>query len=147
MNARVLGLICIPILLFLLAFHSARTYPVLSLNDCMEDPDAYDEQIVSWYNEPMIGEIYNDGFLLVQGQGPSIRVLADTAGLIPGKFIGMVSVFHEEGYLESKKLVVARNRRYKIWLSVIPVFIVGFLLLKTIRINWKKGNLELKDDA
>jgi len=147
MKTRIIGLIGIPILLILLAFYSASKYPTLSLNECLQNPEAYDGCTLSWFNEPMIGEIHDDGFLLIQGQGPSIRVIADTTGLIVNKFIGMTAVFHKEGYLESKKLVVARNRRYKIWLSVLPVLLVGFMMIRTIRIDWKNKCLELKKDA
>jgi len=130
-----------------LGYYNTRTSPWISVADCLEDPEAYDGKLVTRYREPLIGEIFADGFQLIQKNAPSIRVYADTTGLISGKFVGMRAVFHKQGYIEVRSLHVAKRRRYKIWISVLPVFLVGFLCLKTFRWNQKTHCVELRTNA
>ena len=139
------------ILLFLiicgLGYYNTQTNPWISVEQCLNDPSGYDGKLVTRYREPLIGEIYKDGFQLIQKKAPSIRVYADTTGLISGKFVGMRAVFHKEGYLEVQSIHVAKRRRYKIWISVLPVFFVGFMVFKTFRWNRKIHCVELRKNA
>ncbi len=95
----------------------------------------------------MIGEFYGDGFLLLQKNRPSMRVVCDTTGLMKNHYIGLSAIYHKEGYLEADSIIVARRRRSKIWLSVIPVILIAGLLLRDFRFDRKRFQLELKDHA
>ena len=69
------------------------------------------------------------------------------ASLKEGEFVGMRAIFHREGYLEAVALHVAKRRREKIWISVLPVFLVGFLFIRNFRFNLKSFQIELRKHA
>jgi hypothetical protein len=133
--------------LFSLSYFSVHHHPWISVTDCLKNPDKYNGVVVTNYFEPTIGKIYADGFNLLQKHNPSIRVDADTTGLIKGEYVGLKAIFHKAGYLKAVDLVVARKRREKIWISVIPTILIGFLLLRYFRLNWKPFQIELKKHA
>jgi hypothetical protein len=114
---------------------------------CQKNPKIYDGHTVTSFSEPRIGQIYSDGFQLIQKDSPPIRVLADTAGLETGEFVGLKAVFHDEGYLTAVSIHVAHYRRSKIWISVIPAVIVLFFMIRYFRLNIKKYQIELRSDA
>jgi hypothetical protein len=130
-----------------LSYYGKFHHPWLDLKTCRENPAQYHGQLVTSFDEPQIGPINSDGFQLIQKQSPPIRVLADTTGLVSGEFVGLTAIFHQEGYLKVISLHVARKRRSKIWLSVIPALFVGVLILRHYRFNWKKREIQLKEYA
>ena len=133
MKTRILVIVLSLTLLILLCIHFAHHNPWLSLNQCLENPKLHDGRTVTRFREPRIAEIHTEGFLLKQKSGKSIPVIADTTGLIPGKYIGLVAVFHKEGYLEAVHLKVSQNRRYKIGLSILPALLVLALFFRFFR--------------
>ena len=133
--------------LFGLCFWGRYFHPWIDTTQCDRNPATCDGLLVIHFSEPMIGEIYKDGFLLLQKNKQPIRVRSDTTGLIPGEFIGLSAIYHREGYLETVSLEIARNRRYKIWLSVIPLGIVIFALIRCFRINLNPFQIELRTHA
>ena len=147
MKKRLLYIFLLLLGLFSLSYFSVHHHPWISVSDCLEDPGQYDGAVVTSYHEPTIGKIYSDGFDLLQKHHPSIRVYADTTGLIKGEYVGLKAIFYKEGYLKSVELVVASKRRKKIWISVLPVILIGFLLLKYFRLNLKSFQVELKKHA
>jgi hypothetical protein len=144
MTMRTIGMLLLLSAVLGLCIYNARTNPWISVSDCLEDPEAYDGKMVARYREPMIGEIFPDGFRLLQKQAPSIRVFSDTTGLVSGEFVGMRAIFHKQGYLEAISIHVAKRRRHKIGISVVPVFFIGFLLWKYFNWNRKKRWIEVK---
>ncbi len=145
-------LLQIGILLACLAFLSwfgHRHLPWLDLNTCMADPERYDGALVEDFREPLIAAVYQDGFLLQQKNGPSIRVQADTAGLglRKGAYVGLRARYHREGYLEALSLNVAEGRRRKIYLSLIPLLLLLPLLAWRFRWNVRGWYLEPRDNA
>ncbi len=133
--------------LFSLSYFSVHDHPWISVADCLGNPEKYDGTVITSYYEPKIGEIYTDGFELLQKHYPSIRVYADTTGLIQGEYVGLKAIFYEEGYLKAVDLIIAKKRREKIWISVLPTILIGILLLKYFRLNWKPLQIELKKHA
>jgi hypothetical protein len=131
----------------MLSYYSAFYHPWITLNECLDDPVKYDGYTITSFKEPMIGNIYSDGFQLILKDGNSIRVYCDTTGLISREYIGLIAVFHQEGYLVAKDLMIARNRRHKIWLSIIPVLFVCILLFNFYRFNLKKFLIESRSNA
>ena len=134
-------------LILSLCFYNARTNPWISISQCLENPEAYHGKVVTRYREPIIGKIFPDGFLLLQKQGPSIRVIADTTSLKNGEFIGMHAIFHKEGYLEAVALHVAKRRREKMWVSVFPVILIGMMFVRYFRFNIKNMEIGFKEYA
>ena len=135
------------ILTGILCYYSARCHPWTDLKSCLNDPEAFDLRVVEQFDEPVIGKLLPDGFMLHHRQGPPVRVYADTTGLVQGEYIGMKAVFHREGYLEALSLRVARNRRYKIGLSMIPVIIIGILFIRVFRWDTHSVHWEERADA
>ena len=130
MKFRIPIIISLLTTLILLCIHFAHHNPWLSLDACLKAPDFYDGQLVTSFREPLISEIYEDGFLLTQKAGQSIKVVTDTSGLILNKYIGLTATFHKEGYLKAVHLRVSENRRYKIVLSVLPALLVAGLFFR-----------------
>ncbi len=147
MKKRLLYIFLLLLGIFSLSYFTVHHHPWISVADCLEDPEKYDGAVVTSYHEPTIGKIYSDGFDLLQKHHPSIRVYADTTGLIEGEYVGLKAVFQKEGYLKAVELVVARKRREKIWISILPVILIGILLLKYFRLNIKPVQIELKKHA
>ena len=147
MSKRSLLLSLLFILLICLSFYGKYHHPWLNLQNCLDNPQEYDGHLITSYSEPMIGRIYSDGFQLIQKNLPSIEVISDTTGLIQGKYVGLKAVFHKEGYLTAVSIRVAYKRKYKIWISVIPVLLVGLFLMRNFHFNRKKFQIGLKNDA
>ena len=134
-------------MMILLSFYGARHHPWIHIKDCLQDPVQYDGKLVTDFSEPMIGEIYADGFTLLQKQVPPIRIYSDTTGLIQGEYVGLRGIFHKEGYITASIVGIAKNRKEKIWISVLPVFFVGILFIRQYRFNINKCQIELKEHA
>jgi hypothetical protein len=130
-----------------LCVRSAFFHPWLSLKACMDHPLIHDGRRVTQFREPKIGTIFADGFLLNQKRGSSIRVFCDTTGLVQGDYVGITGVFHKEGYLDGAVLQIARERREKIAISIIPAVVVCFIFIWQFRWNWRKCLLEPKKRA
>lgn len=130
-----------------LSYYSSHFNPWLTLDECIQNPDQNDGCMVNSFREPMICQLFNDGFILRQSHGPSIRILCDTTNLTVGEYIGLKGIFHKEGYIEATAIQIAENRRYKIWLSTLPVLVIGFLFFKYFHFNLKIFQIELRENA
>jgi len=147
MKTRLFYIFLLLLGLISLSYFSVYHHPWISVSDCLKYPENYDGAIVTSYYEPTIGKIYPDGFKLLQKNNPAIRVYSDTTGLIQGEYIGLKAIFQKEGYLKAVELIVAKKRREKIWISVLPVILIVFLLLKYFCLNIKSFQVELKQHA
>jgi hypothetical protein len=147
MNRRPIYIFLLLSGLAFLSYFSIHIHPWISVADCLENPTKYDKVVVTSYYEPTIGKLHPDGFDLLQKRNPSIRVYSDTAGLSEGEYIGLKAVFHKEGYLKAIDLVVAKKRREKIWISILPTILIGMLLVKYFRFDPKRFQIELKKHA
>jgi hypothetical protein len=149
MKYRLIIMFLFILLLTALSIYGAKYHPWTNVNQCLTNPEYYHGEVVTHYREPMIGDIYSDGFLLLQRHGPSVRVYADTTGkgLIKGKYIGLVARFHKEGYLEAIRIGVSLRRKTKIWVSILPVLLIGTLFLVCFRWNKLTLSFELRSHA
>lgn len=145
MTKRSISIVILLLIISLLCIYTGWTHPWLNIKECLQNPKRYDGDLITEYWEAQIGEIYSDGFQLIQRHSPSIRVYCDTSGLKTGEYVGLRAHFNKEGYLTTKKVFVATNRRYKIWLSVIPVLIIFFLFIDHFRFNLKKFQFQMKE--
>ncbi|MDP8235721.1 MAG: hypothetical protein P9M08_05015 [Candidatus Erginobacter occultus] len=152
-SVKILGIL----LLFpSLAWYSNRENRFLSFAECMRDPTRYQGAEVSNFLEPRILDVDDRRLLISQPDGPlEIRIPkgfdgvfpegAEIAELKPGDSLEAVTVFRLPGYLELKAIRGAPLRRLKIVLSILPVLLVGFILLRTVR--WRKGFLVILPDT
>lgn len=147
MKKRWVYILITTVIIILLCIFYKYHVPRISVAECLQNPETYEGCMITEYWEPKIGSIYSDGFLLQQRHAPSIRVYCDTSGLISGEFVGLRAFFHKEGHLQAVRAGVARNRKYKIWLSAIPVLFIGFFFFRYFRINIKNFQIELKENA
>ena len=97
-------------------------HPFVSLQMCLQDPQKYDGTTISVGNEAVVNEVFPDGFTLTQ-MGKNVRVFGSNK-VTPGDFITVPAVFHKPGWLEAQQIKVAKKRRAKIWLSVIPALAI-----------------------
>ncbi len=104
---------------------------------CLRDPLRYDRQEIGVGTEAKVVEIFPGGFML-QEMGRTIRVEGNSLNALPGDFVRLRAVFHKEGYLELKHLYVAKGRRLKIVISILPALLVLFLILKSYKFNWRR---------
>lgn len=153
---RIIKILGISLLLIFLAWYSNRQNQFLTLADCLRDPARYDGAEVSCFLEPRILEVQESYLLLSQPDGPlKIQIPEEFDGIFPegteisdlkpGDSLEAITVFRREGYLELKAIRGAPLRRLKILVSIIPVLIVGFILLRTVR--WREGFLVMPADA
>jgi hypothetical protein len=147
MKKRSIALILLILSILTAATYTAYHHPWIKTSDCLKAPEAHDGRLVTRYEEPVVGHIYADGFQLLQKNEPSIRVYSDTTGLRSGEYISLTATFHREGYLRAVSFRIARHRRYKIWLSVLPVILIGLGLLHYYRIQWNPFQIELREHA
>lgn len=125
----------------------AQNSPWLLLEEARADPVRYDNATVNMFLYPKIGEIYSDGFLLTERGGRSIRVYCDTTGLIEDKWVGLEAVYHKEGYLIARTVKVAKNRGYKVYFSLLPVFLIGILGVRRFTWDWQTRTIRLRTHA
>lgn len=135
------------ILLGLLMAHSRFCHPWLSLGKCMTNPEKYDQHIVTHFKEPRIGQIENNGFWLIEKHGSTIFVKMDTTGLIKNEYIGITAIYNKGSYLHPLRFTVAKRRRYKIFLSILPVILIFSILPRIFRIRLNPIRIEDRVDA
>jgi len=125
----------------------ASNSPWLLLGEAMEEPVRFDGKTVNQFLYPRIEEIYRDGFLLTERGGRSMRVFCDTTGLIQDKWVGLEAVYHKEGYLIARHVKIAKNRGYKIYLSLLTVIFIAILGIRSFRFDWQTGTIHLRPNA
>ena len=99
------------------------------------------------FQEPKILKLYTDGFEMGMKNQPPIRVYCDTTRLKENEYVAVIATFHKDGYLIAKRAEIAKNRRFKIWGSVIPVLFIVMIGLRFFRFNWRQFEIEVKDHA
>lgn len=122
------------ILLALLVLYGYRENPFVTLRMCLGDPHQYDGQEINIAQEATVAQLLTNGFLLRQ-MDQIIRVQGDSQNASPGDYVRMKAIFHKENYLELKRLYVAKGRRLKMIVSVVPVMYILFLFFKTYRFD------------
>lgn len=142
---RWLQFILLLFLLIFLSWYGAKNNPWTTLKDAQANPDVYDGRLINLFIFPRITALYADGFQIKQVDGLSIRVFGDTTGLRTGEFVGLQAIYHHEGFLTATRATVAKNRKYKIVLSLIPVVFVLLLFGKFYRFNVRKFQFELSN--
>lgn len=123
-------------LLGALIFYGKQFHPNVTLKMCLEQPERYDETVIEVGNEAMVEHVYADSFtiryldhtVVVRGIHPDVKA---------GEFVLLRARFHKEGWLTPLEIRIAEQRRYKIWVSVLPVLLIGFYFFRKFRFNPK----------
>ncbi|MDZ7723133.1 MAG: hypothetical protein U5R06_10095 [candidate division KSB1 bacterium] len=116
--------------------------PDITLQMCLQDPDRYDGTTITVGNEATVKNLTHDGFIIKQ-RGRLIPVnSARVNDLKPGVFINFSAVFHKPGWLQAKEIHIMKQRRLKIWVSVIPVIVVVILFFRHFRFDFKNRQFE-----
>jgi len=135
------------VILILLMIKSRFFHPWLDIETCRQNPDKYDGALITHFREPRIGSIERDGFWLLQKTCADIFVRTDTSGLRRNEFIGLLATFNRDSTLTVDRLVIARHRRYKMTLSLIPAILILVMLLRKLRWNHASRMLTWRSDA
>lgn len=125
------------LILGVLVWYGYRFNPKVTLKMCLDDPIKYDGMEIGVDTEAKVTELLADGFI-VKEVGHTIRVKGNPQNASSGNYVRMRAVFHKEGYLELKRLYVAKGRRTKIVVSIAPALLVLFLLFRTYLFDWRR---------
>lgn len=70
--------------------------------------------------------------------GGEITVKGKPAGISNGKYLDVAGVFRGKGYMELEDYHLYLERKIKIYVSVIPVIVVGWLLAKNFLLTSRR---------
>ena len=120
-----------------LVWYGYRFNPKVTLQMCLDDPLKYDGMEIGVGTEAKVTELLPDGFIMKE-VGRTFRVKGNPQDASSGDFVRMRVVFHKEGYLELKRLQVAKGRYTKIVVSIVPTLLVLFFLFRTYKFDWRR---------
>jgi hypothetical protein len=118
-----------------LIWYGAAHNPTVTLAMCLAEPERYDGRRIEVANETVVQDILDHGFT-IRYLGKTILVKGETAGVKKGEFLSLIAVFHKEGWLELEKFHIAIYRRWKIWVSVLPVILFAFMFVRRYRFDF-----------
>ena len=121
--------------LSLLILYGYYFHPHVTLQMCLADPQKYTGSRIEVGNEALVHEIFKDGFSIKQ-QNRIVPVHGMSADVKINEFVIIDATFHELGWLEAHRIRVAKKRRYKIVLSVLPVLFILILFFKRYRFDF-----------
>ncbi len=143
---RILTVFGLLILIAGLLWYGKVKNPTVTLQMCLAAPERYNGSLIEVGAEATVAQVIEDGFILRQ-MGKRVKVVGTVNSLQVGEFVGLLAVFHQPGWLELKKIHVAKNRRAKIWFSVIPLIIVFFLCARQYRIDLSRFEFAERDSC
>ena len=120
-----------------LLYYGHRFNPEIKLSMCLKNPTRYDGREIPVGTEARVIKRLADGFIL-QEMNHTIHVKGANQEISPGEYVRIRAIFHKEGYLELKRIYVAKGRRLKIFLSIVPAVLVLSLLFKIYRFDWRR---------
>ena len=131
---RILFAVSSLLLMIWLSWYGKENDPTITLQMCLKEPRRYDNAIIEVGTEATVDSLTKDGFILKQ-MGKKIKVVGSDKDLKTGEYISLLAVFHNEGWLELKKIHVAKNRRLKILTSLLPVLLVFYFFFRHYRFH------------
>jgi len=141
---RIIRILLLAFGLVFLIWYGYAFYPAITLQMCLANPDLYDGSTITVGNEATITGVHQDGFS-IQQMGKHVRVFSTKTNVKPGEFVILKAIFHKPNTLEALDFRIAKQRRAKIWLSVIPALLVGIYFLKRFRFNFSSFYFEERD--
>lgn len=127
-----------------LVVYGKMANPAVTLQMCLRQPSRYDGQVIQVGAEATVVAIRQDGFVIRQ-MGKTIPVIGGNEGIVIGDFVSLIATFHSTGFLELHESYVARYRRLKILVSILPVLLIGYLFFKRYKFSVKQGLFYSRD--
>ncbi len=125
-------------IIFLACIYSQKKYcSEITLQECLLNPERLDMATLTFGNNTKVGKVQKDRFELLNGIN-KIAVIGSVEGLKTNDYIELISIFHKEGYLELKEIYVRKLRRIKVGVSVVPVLLIAWLVLKQYKFDFEK---------
>ncbi|MBC7187997.1 MAG: hypothetical protein H5U38_13265 [Calditrichaeota bacterium] len=124
-------------LLAVLSYYGYRAYPEVRLIDCLRDPERFDGVSITVGNEAKVWQIVEDGFVVRQ-MGRLVRVQGDPGTARVGDFVRFQAQFHRDGHLTLQRLYVAKRRRAKVAISLLPALLVAVLVVRSYRFDRRR---------
>jgi len=134
---RILKVLVLALVLLALSLYGKFFDPTITLQMCLQNPQKYDGALIEIGTETTVKEILADGFTIEQ-MGKVVKVAGKTENISPNKFVSLQVVFHKGPWLELKKSHIAKYRRLKIAVSVIPALFIFFLFLREYTFRFKR---------
>jgi hypothetical protein len=121
--------------------HYSNPYP--DLGTILANPHQFAGQHVAVFVEARIVEKTGDGFVLVQ-RGNHLHVRADVGEAPAGEFVAVEGVFLPPDQLQATAWHIARGRRWKILVSLVPALLLIVLLPLALRFDRQKRIFTLR---
>lgn len=122
--------------------------PDPSLPEVIASAADFEGRQVKISDEPVVESVATDSFI-VRSRGFRLRVSGRVSTDDVGRFVYVRGIFRRpaasaewDGIINPAEHHVARGRRAKIWLSVIPVVWITVLLLRHFRIDTTRWSIE-----
>lgn len=132
----------------LLGWWSWYSNPEPNLTEVMAQPANFEGREIKIGEEPLLEAVESEYFV-VRSRGYRLRVAGTVSPEDIGRFIYVRGVFQRvdadaawDAVIQPAEHYVARGRRAKIWLSVIPVVWIAVLLLRHFRFNPARWSIE-----
>jgi len=134
------------LILIFLIIYSKVSYPHVTLDMCLKEPDKYDNYSIFIINEITVSKITDNGFL-INHEGSDYTVIGALENVKDNDYLTIRAIFHKEGWLELQQGHVVKNRRLKVYLSAIPVLIIVSLFMLIYRFNFRYFRFEERKNA
>jgi hypothetical protein len=120
-----------------LTYYGYRAYPEITLADCLKDAERHDGAMITVGTEATVAQLLPDGFVVRQ-MGRLLRVVGNPAAARVGDFVRLRAQFHKEGYLTLERLYVAKKRRVKVAISLLPAILIVAMVAHTYRFDRRR---------
>ena len=118
-------------------FYGKQYNPTVTLQMCLQNPHQYDGILLNVGGEAKVAAV-SEGRFTIEQLGKRIEVVGFHPEIKPDEFVMLEAVFHQEGWLELRRVYVAVFRRYKIYVSLLPLVIVFILFLRSFRFDCRR---------
>jgi hypothetical protein len=115
------------ILLFALCAGAQFTRPYPELADILAQPEKYAGKRVAIFIEAQITKQTEEGFILTQ-RGDQVAVHSNIKDAPINEFVTVAGIFQPPNHIHADTVHLAKGRRWKIAVSIIPVLALTFLL-------------------
>jgi hypothetical protein len=117
--------------------------PYPELAEILAYPEKFAGRRVAVFIEAKVAEHTIDGFILNQ-RGHRLRVHANIQDAPIDEFVAVAGVFQPPSDLQADAVHLARGRRWKMAVSVIPVLLLAFLVPRALRFDRRTRTFALR---
>ncbi|MDZ7289198.1 MAG: hypothetical protein ONB44_11655 [candidate division KSB1 bacterium] len=130
-------------LLVLLGAWANYSCPYPDLAEILANPKKFAGQRVAIFIEARIVEQTEDGFILMQ-RGKRLRVHCEVKEAPVGEYVAVAGIFDPPDHLRADGLRLARDRRWKMSISVVPLLLLIILLPLALRFDHQTRTFTLR---